>query len=338
VVSFSLCPAAQAAEWIRAGINVDGPSWGIRGGLVWGLPSGRRPRDGPRGLIRLRYPTLVGGREDLINFIAIEPVVGGRRGFSELEPSRLDTAPGLRLVAEGAAAGGDRKAGGLPPGQIERLDSGGESLTVRVRIEKFKNGAHIALTITQRSVAPDEIELTIHAEPDSASMEYCILTATMGNKARARQLWLKERVASSLKLYPHYKQDGFAPHRIFPLDRLRRTEAGDVFAAITTDEADPAAVHPFPGRSHWRYAGFPVTQYWKKPAGTWRDDLHVAVNGRYTYWRSRRPIPGGISFENFELRERFFEGQRFVFGITRKTPSELGAKPPPRKGKKHAVR
>jgi hypothetical protein len=64
---------------------------------------------------------------------------------------------------------------------------------------------------------------------------------------------------------------------------------------------------------------------WGIPAGkTPRDDLHVAVNGRYTYWRTRQPIPGGIAFENFELRERFHQGQRFVFGLTRKTPRELG--------------
>ena len=31
-----------------------------------------------------------------------------------------------------------------------------------------------------------------------------------------------------------------------------------------------------------------------------------------------------MSFESFELRERFYEGQAFVFGITRKTPAQLG--------------
>jgi hypothetical protein len=56
--------------------------------------------------------------------------------------------------------------------------------------------------------------------------------------------------------------------------------------------------------------------------------LQVAVNGRYTYWLSRQPIPGGVALENVEMRERFYEGQRFIFGITRKTPHDLGfAKP-----------
>ena len=104
----------------------------------------------------------------------------------------------------------------------------------------------------------------------------------------------------------------------------------DVLVAITTDEAEPSKVEPFPGRSHWRYAGVPVTQYWRKPEGTWRDDLHVAVNARYTYWMSQHPIPGGVAFENFELRERFHPGQRFTFGITKRRPAEMGLRGEPR--------
>jgi len=52
--------------------------------------------------------------------------------------------------------------------------------------------------------------------------------------------------------------------------------------------------------------------------------LQATVNARYTYWQTRQPIPGGVAFENFELREGFHEGQRFVFGVTKKTPAELG--------------
>jgi hypothetical protein len=208
------------------------------------------------------------------------------------------------------------KAAALLAGRLTRLDSGVECLEVDVQIEPFDNGAHVRLTVTQRSDMPDEIQLTIHAQPDSAPMTYCILTATMGNKARARRLWLKDRAVSSLDLYPDYREAAFTPHRFFPLNQLYRNPAGDILAAITTDEEEPSAVEPFPRRTHWYYGGFPVTQYWKKPAGLWREDLHVAVNGRYTYWMSQQPIPGGISFENFEFRERFYEGQRFHFGIT----------------------
>jgi hypothetical protein len=94
--------------------------------------------------------------------------------------------------------------------------------------------------------------------------------------------------------------------------------------AVTNDEENPASAYPFGDSQLWHYGGFKVTQYWAKAAGTFRDDLQVAVNGRYTYWRSTKPIPGGVAYENFEMRERFYDGQRFIFGITRRTPQELG--------------
>ncbi len=39
------------------------------------------------------------------------------------------------------------------------------------------------------------------------------------------------------------------------------------------------------------------------------------VNGRGVYWASRSPIPGGISFENFEMVAPFQQGQEFWFGV-----------------------
>ena len=90
----------------------------------------------PRGLIRLFSPVLEGGRYDLVNFIAIEPVVGGKRGLSELELSRLDGVPGKRIWV----------SGGVPPqmpgeaGRLTKLKSGVEELEVVLRVERFDNG------------------------------------------------------------------------------------------------------------------------------------------------------------------------------------------------------
>jgi len=265
---------------------------------------------------------LPGGDYDLINFIAIEPVVSGRKGFSELESSQLDSVPGKRLwaVQPDAPVG---SVTNLVAGTVTRLEAGVERLTVGVGVERFENGAHVGLTLSQRSDAPDELQLVVHPQPDSTPIEYCILTATMGNKARARRLWLRDETVSSQELFPDYRDSGFTAHRLFSLDRLYQTAAGEVLAAITTDEPDPGSVDPAPAAAHWRYRGVPVTQYWRKPAGTWHDDLEVAVNGRYTYWMSRHPIPGGVAFENFEIRERFRPGQRVVFGITRRTPAHM---------------
>jgi hypothetical protein len=314
---------------VRAGLNTNQPMWGVRGGLLWALPPGGfRGSGGPRGLIRLGYPTATNGGYHLINFIAVEPVVNGRRGLSELEFSALDHTRGKRMWAVGETdQAPDALQPGLARGKLSRPSPGVEQLEVLVRVEPFDNGAQVRLVVTQRSDAPDEVQFAVHAEPGSAPLDYCILTATMGNLARTRLLWLKDEVVSSLRLYPDYKGEDFAPPRVYPLDRLTRTASGDVLVAVTTNEEDPAAVYPFPGRRRWHYGGCKVTQYWKKPRGTVVDDLRAAVNARYTYWRTGRPIPGGVAFENFELREPFREGQVFAFGITRKTPAQLGIGP-----------
>jgi hypothetical protein len=267
---------------------------------------------------------LSGKLYELVNFIAIEPIIDGRRGFSELERSQLDGVPGKCIRAEGP---GSVATTNLFPGQLRKLSDGQEELEVALQVEKFENGAHVRLVIVQRSDRPDEIQLSVFQEPDSSPLEYCILTATMGNMARTRELWLDHKVVSSLKLYPDYKGTGFAPHREYPLSRLHRTAAGGVLVAVTNDEQEPASVYPFPNSRLWYYAGSKVTQYWAKEAGSFRDDLLAVVNARYTYWQSSRPIPGGIAFENFEVRERFYQGQKFIFGITHRTPAELGFAP-----------
>jgi hypothetical protein len=322
---------AQAADWVRAGLSTNQPMWGVRGGLLWAIPPGgfRAGAGGPRGLIRLGYPMSTNGEYSLINFIAVEPVVNGRRGFSELEMSALDHTRGKRMWAVGETnITPDASQPPLVPGRVSRPSNGVDQLEVTLQVEPFDNGARVGLVISQRSDAPDEIRLAIHAEPGSAPLDYCVLTATMGNLARTRLLWLKNETVSSLRIYPEHKGDGFAPHQIYPLDRLGRAASGDVLVALTTDEENPASVFPFPGRQIWHYGGCKVTQYWKKPHGTEGRDLQAVVNARYTYWQTRRPIPGGVAFENFELREHFHEGQPFIFGITRQTPEQLGLREP----------
>ncbi len=317
---------AQAADWVRAGLNTNQPIWGVRGGLLWAIPPGGfRAAGGPRGLIRVGYPISTNGGYELVNFIAVEPIVNGRRGLSELEHSALDNVRGKRFWAVGETNHApDAAQPTLVSGRLTRPSAGVEQLEVTVRVEPFDNGARVRLVVSHRSDAPDEIRLAVHSEPGSSPIEHCVLTATMGNLARTRLLWLKDEVVSSLKVYPEYKSDGFAPPQTYPLGRLAHTPQGDVVVAVTNDEDDPASVYPFPGRRHWRYGGFKVTQYWKKPGGSTRGDLQAAVNARYTYWQTRRPIPGGVAFENFELREGFYEGQAFIFGITRKTPAGMG--------------
>ena len=60
-----------------------------------------------------------------------------------------------------------------------------------------------------------------------------------------------------------------------------------------------------------KYTGKKATQYWycSNPS----NELEGVVNGRYTYWASKSPIPGGIAYENFELTEPFQSGRNIFF-------------------------
>jgi hypothetical protein len=322
-------PSAQgesptpAKTWVRGVHEGMRPCWGISGGLVFGIHPGDAKGDGePRGLIRIFSPVLPGGKYDLINFIAVEPIVDGRRGFSEMERSRLDGVQGKRMWTAGGT--GDPRSGGkMDAGKISRLPNGMEQLELRLHVEKFDNGAHLDLVIRQRSDRPDEIEMTLRAQPGGKPPQYAVLSATMGNKARARLLWLSDGPVSAAKLYPGFSGDGFGETKIFGYRQIGKTTDGDALSAITTDEADPskARVARMDG---WYYGGRKVTQYWRKSKGTFGKELQTAVNVRRIYWGMQLPIPGGPAFENFEMRDPFREGQQFRFGVTRKSPTELG--------------
>ncbi|MES2922783.1 MAG: hypothetical protein V4819_14610 [Verrucomicrobiota bacterium] len=310
----------SGAEWVKPGPGQS--SWGLRGGLLFAVfPGGFNEGDGgPRGLIRIGYPTLPDGKYDLINFIAIEPVVGTARGYSELEKSHIDGRQG-KFLWTGDTQPASLESATRDSGVIESLKTGVEELTVTLHVEKFDNGAHVRILLSHRSDAPDELRLTVHAEPGSAPIKSCILTATMGNKARTRQLWLKDETLSSAKIFGSYTESGFAPTVSFPLARLPRTSSGDVLVAITNDEENPA--EPLDANNFWKYRGAKVTQYWRKPSAGLNDSLRCAVNARFTYWMSKNPLPGGLAFENFELIEDFKDGQSFIFGVTKRSPAEI---------------
>lgn len=313
----------RSPKWVQGEHEGYRPCWGSARGLLFGIHPGVGKGDGePRGLIRIYSPVLPGGKYDLINFIAIEPIVADRRGFSEMERSRLDREQGKRIwpAANSAAAADFSK---IEPGKITRLPNGAEQLELTLRVEKFDNGAHVYLVVTQRSDLPDEIELTIHPELGSKALQYVMLSATMGNKARARLLWLADGPRSTRQLFPDFSGDGFAGTTVFGLWQIHRMADGDALVAISNDEVDPTKAR-IPDMNGWYYGGRKVTQYWRKSKGAFGSDLEAAVNARYRYWGLPQPIPGGAAFENFEIRERFHDGQHMRFGVTQKTPGELG--------------
>ena len=324
-------PAGDPAAGPSAGPGQDGPwirpsgpgaplIWGRKDGIVFGLPS-RGGLRGPRGLVRAGILPERKTAPDLINFIAFEPVVGGRKGLSELEPSRLDDVPGKRLSVSGPVEGTlSKPAPG--PGDKET----GDELLVTVLCEPFENGARVRAELRVSADRPEELRITLFAAEGSAAIEENTVTATMGNYGRLRRVTLRDRWLDSREVFKGYKGTGFADHPDFPLGELPRLAGGDVLVAAVTDEKDPAAVK-MDGLRTWEYRSVPLTQYWRVPAREVGPSLRLRLNGRRVYWLSRREIPGGIAFENFELRSRFAAGQTFIFGLSRRSPVELGVQP-----------
>ena len=317
--------SAQSAEWVRPQKSGDPLIWGRRDGIVFGLSSAGGIR-GPRGLIRIGLFTPDTTVPQLLNFIAVEPVVTGvgqrkdRMAFSELEMSELD--PGLqgkRMWVEPDHKHKKNFAGGT----LETLRAGRatiERLSVRIDVEQFSmNGAHVYLIASIDSDQPKQLRLSAFAEKDSAPLDELALTATMGNYERLRLLWLKGRVEQSRKLFADYTGDAFVEQQSYPLTDMLRSGEGDAIVFCTSDEADPRTSKGN-DTAHWVYPLPKLTQYWLVPGHDVEPDLRVRVNARRVYWASTAPVLGGIAFENFEVRERYVPGQTFIFGITEQEP------------------
>ncbi|MEV4619992.1 hypothetical protein AB0J74_14955 [Asanoa sp. NPDC049573] len=291
-------------DWIRPGPG-DQPRWGHAGGLQIGLS----PLPGPRGLLRVYAPYLNDDPQRVVNFIAVEPTPVGatERGFSELEWSGLDEVRGKRIGSADAPTADF--AASPAPGVL-----GPSGLTVYLPVERFDNGAHVYVRIRFRPDRPHEVAVAGFHHPDSVALAHLTLTATMGNWARLRRLELAARTVTPGELWPGFSGDGFTRHARFGLAALRRDPDGCAVVTATTDEAEPAtATYAAGTAAHWRYVGRAAAQSWRAPDPD--PDLEVLVNGRACYWASTSPIPGGVSFENFEFESPYRPGQEYVFSV-----------------------
>ncbi len=89
-----LAPPIQEDIWIiPSKEKIAEPVWGIKNGIAIGL----WPTRGPRGLIRVYAPYLGHKPQRVVNFIAVEPIVDEKRGFSELEKSDFDNIQGKAM-------------------------------------------------------------------------------------------------------------------------------------------------------------------------------------------------------------------------------------------------
>jgi hypothetical protein len=342
-ISFSLNVKAQQekeVEWIRPAARTSPSVWGIKGGIIFSLwpygveTSANAFGGGPRGLIRVGYE--LNGAVHLINFLAIEPVVNGKMEFSEISPSRADQQWGKLMWASDTNISKAFVPYSFARGVIDRPDRGVERLSIYVFMEKFENGAHPYLRLSICSDKPEELGIEIFQQAGSAKMERCAITATMGNYARLRNIYLKDETISATKLYAGYDDVHFTEKGSYPYTKFAKDSKGNFIVAAETNESF-AELASWPqetaylNRLSWRYRpGYKLTQYWKKEAANFDPSLSLRVNGRAYYWSggSRDKsnyirIPGGAAFENFELRENFVPGQKFYYGITRKTSTEL---------------
>ncbi|MHC4921113.1 MAG: hypothetical protein ACYTKC_16165 [Planctomycetota bacterium] len=316
-----LFTAALPAQFLRPRNAAAAKLWGVENGIAVGVhPDLRGPLGGvcPRGLLRIGL--LRDGKPQLFNFLAVEPLVGRRKGLSELERSQSDGKPGKLFSLANTRAARPRSDGGAVPGVL-RTTKEGRTLTFVVHVERFANGAQPIVEITLFEKHPCRVRLRSFAAKGSAKIQQLTLSATMGNMVRARYLWLADEPVYALDLYRRYRGHGFVEHGTFGLDKLHRTADGAVVVAITPDEYDPSEAWPF-ANGGWRGPSGWLAQYWMKPKGTFDSSLACRVNGRRVYWRSRNPLPGGTAYENFELRETFRAGQEIWFGLAELSPSE----------------
>ncbi len=306
--------SVTSGSWLRPVTSTPAvPRWGHVDGIQVGL----HPIPGPRGLLRIFAPYLGDPHRDrLLNFIAIEPIPKGatERGFSELEQSALDGAPGKRFWSTDSLDDLRPVAPDRPAQGVVSLRDGIEELSVFVISEVFENGASVAVELRFRADHPHEVSLTATRLERSVELDYCILSATMGNYPRLRRVELADAVVTPSGLWPGFTGAAFTEHAVFGVHRLPRNAAGEVEVTATPDESDPgAAVYAPEVDEHWRYVG-------RRAAQTWIADepdpgLALLLNARAAYWASTAPIPGGPSFENFELREPFREGRTFRFRV-----------------------
>jgi hypothetical protein len=315
---FYLCPPVSA-QFIAPAKADDPPVYGVKNGIMIALHPAAldaHKQGGPRGLIRVGYQEE--GKYHLINYIAVEPLVGSRQGFSELEKGG-DGRPGKRFwVGDGLKDGGVEKAGNVA-GRVEET-ADGRVLSFVLHVEPFANGARPVVEVSLFEKSPQRVRFRTFSGPGSKTMRRCTLTATMGNQSRCRLLWLRSEAVSAPTLYAGYQGTDFVEKESYRLADLWRTRTGDVVAVISPDEFELREVWPLSSDA-WHHDGRWMAQYWLKPRGTYDESLRCRVNGRRVYWAGDIPIPGGTAYENFEFREDFRPGREVWFGFTTDSPA-----------------
>src|SRR5690606_37663878 len=124
-------------------------------------------------------------------------------------------------------------------GVVRRIGEGGqqvEELSVYIHMEQFANGAAPYLRLSIRSDRPEELAIQVFHHENSAPMERCAITATMGNYARLRNLYLKDGVVWSNDVYAGYDGIDFIEKESYPLGQMLDDGNGSLWAIASGDE------------------------------------------------------------------------------------------------------
>ncbi|MHC1605311.1 MAG: hypothetical protein ACXQTP_05015 [Candidatus Methanofastidiosia archaeon] len=314
------------------------PAWGIKNGIIistWPADLGGIGGGGPKGLFRIHKH----GSKGLgwVNFISVDPITDLGNGWSEGESILFVPNPYERQNNPEQIITTKLPSDYNNIATITCPEPGVEQLNILFGIQEFNNKAKVYLTVHIRDDRPEEIEFRIFKHDNTTKIEMVRLSSTAGNFNHLRLLWLKDNVVDSKELYKEYQKQMtpkpgtkfswknsimlFGPVTTFEYDTLQKDSQGNLIVAITRNLDDV--------EDYWNeyFTRYKLTQYFKKYRGYYTEKSFVSVNARYVFWHTLTPIPGGISYENFELNEPFHQGQRLWFGATEKTPEELGWKP-----------
>ena len=234
----------EGYEWLQ-------PEGGkpARWGHAEGLSISLHPTLGPRGLIRIHAPYLGQPYPRVINFISMEPVAQGKRSQSELERS-VDGKTGLRFTSGDTLEQALKGDPGKPCRGVVEAKQGTESLSLFIASERMAHGAQPVVEVRFDSRKPHTVWFKTYAGPESAPMESLVLSATMGNYARLRQVWLADGPVHAKDLWGDYQPDrlNFAPWHGWPGQKLFQANG---LARMRTGKAQvrsalPGAHHALP--------------------------------------------------------------------------------------------
>lgn len=328
----------KADVWIYPENDNSNPIWGIKNGIIFGIDVTEmdyKPATlWAKGLLRIGWAD-EDGKSHFFNYIGLSIFKDGRKmDFSEIErinfhPDNIDYAATLQDLLSEYPENSIEVQDLLslesnPPTLLSQVTTFEDNrMSVLLRLTTFRvSQAKIYLIIVIDQDKPREIQISIYNQEENTNpLDYVILSATYGNLARLRELYLKSQTVNANSLFQGQEQGSwcFYPIMSFGLNDLLTDDQGTITVYAGNDEEGDWIADLGNGAPY--YNGPKFYQYWRKYPDTYREDLQVRVNGREKYFAGflnpcgSKNITGGISFENFEMIEEYYLGQTFWFGF-----------------------